>query len=338
MNIYIDEAGSFVKPPENKCAISAVGALVLPENKTKIIFSKFEALKNKWGFKDNEIKGSQLNEHQINSVIELLQKYNVIFELVAIDMNIQDDDKVTAHKLDRAQKMISCITEEFNDILIANLHKTKAEIESLPNQLYIQASLTIELLRQVFQKTMLYYSLRKPKELEIFNWIVDAKNQNITTSEKIWKTLVLPLAQSQSFDKPLFMIKEGNYDYFFKDRKSGDIPNYLTKHIGGKDPNDFFELNSVYSNIKFKNSKDNIGVQLADILTTAIRRSMVGNLQKSGWKNFGNIIIMGETQSITLMNMSEEANFDKYEIDPLYFEVIAYLNKTSKTIFKEDKK
>ena len=37
MNIYIDEAGIFVKPNENKCAISTVGALILPENKTKII-------------------------------------------------------------------------------------------------------------------------------------------------------------------------------------------------------------------------------------------------------------------------------------------------------------
>lgn len=310
MNIYIDEAGSFVKPPENKCAISAVGALVLPENKTKIIFSKFDALKNKWGYKDTEVKGSQLDEFQINSVIEILQKYNVMFEVVATDMNIQDDKKVTAHKLDRAHKMVSCITEEFNDILVANLHKTKEEIESLPNQLYMQASLTIELLIQVFQKTMLYYSLRKPKELEFFNWVVDAKNQNITTCEKIWNTLVLPLAQSQSFENPLLMIKEGDYSYFFKNRESGDIPNYLTKHMGTKDPNDFFELNSVYSNIKFENSKDHIGVQLADILTTAIRRSMIGNLQKSGWKNFRNIMIMGEKQSITLMNMSEEVNFN----------------------------
>ena len=57
MNIYIDESGSFVKPQENKCAISSVGALILPENKTNIIFSKFESLKNKWEFKDTEVKG-----------------------------------------------------------------------------------------------------------------------------------------------------------------------------------------------------------------------------------------------------------------------------------------
>lgn len=333
MNIYIDEAGVFVKPEQNKCAVSTVGALILPENKTKIIFSKFEALKNKWGYKGVEVKGSQLNESQVNSVIKMLQQYNVMFEVVAIDMNIQNNDYITAHKLDRAEKMTSCITDEFNEILIANLHKTKKEIESLSNQLYVQVSVTVELLIQVFQKTMLNYSLRKPKELESFKWIVDAKDLSITTSEKIWKTLILPLAQSRSFDKPLLMIKEGDYSHFFKNRKSGDIPSYLTNHVGDKDPNDFFELNSVFSDIKFENSEKNSGVQIADILTTSIRRSMNGKLQKDGWKNFGDIIVMGEKQSITLMDMSEESSFDKYEIEPPYFEVIEELDKTSKTIF-----
>ncbi|MBV5320351.1 MAG: DUF3800 domain-containing protein [Sulfuricurvum sp.] len=333
MNIYIDEAGVFVKPTENKCAVSVVGALILPENKTSIIFSKFEALKSKWGLNDTEVKGSQLNESQVASVIEILQKYNVMFEIVAIDMNIQIEDDITIHKLERAQKMISCITDDFNETLIKNLYKTKDEIESLPNQLYVQVSLIIELLIQIFQTTMLNYSLKKPKELEFFKWIVDAKDTNITTSEKIWKTLILPLAQSRSFDKPLLMIKEGDYSHFFKNRKSGDIPNYLVQHVGDKDPNDFFELNSVYSNIKFENSKNNLGVQLADILTTSIRRSMNGNLQKNAWKYFRNIIVMGKKQSITLINMSNNTNFENYELDPPYFEVIKYLDKTSKTIF-----
>jgi len=333
MNIYIDEAGVFVKPTQNKCAISAVGALIIPEKKEKIIFSKFEALKNKWGFNDTEVKGSQLNESQINSVIEILEKYNVMFEVVAIDMNIQSEDGMTTHKLDRAQKMISCITDEFNETLIKNLYKTKEEIESLPNQLYVQASLTIELLIQVFQKTMLNYSLRKPKELEFFKWIVDAKNLNITTSEKVWKTLILPQAQSRSFDEPLIMLKEGDYSHYYKNRKSGDIPNYLSEHVKDKDPNNFTELNSVYSDIKFEDSKNYLGVQLADILVTSIRRSMNGNLQKEGWRNFGEIMVMGKKQSITLLNMDEGANFDKYEVDPPYFEVIAHLDKTSKTIY-----
>lgn len=333
MNIYIDEAGVFVKPPQNKCAVSAVGALIIPEKKEKIIFSKFESLKTKWGFKDEEVKGSQLSESQVVSVIEMLEKYNVMFEVVAIDMNIQNDDGITVHKLDRANKMITCITDEFNDTLIKNLHKTKEEIESLSNQLYIQVSLTIELLIQVFQKTMLNYSLRKPKELEFFKWIVDAKNLNITTSEKIWKTLVLPLAQSRSFDEPVLMLKEGDYSHYYKNRKSGDIPNYLSEHVKDKDPNNFTELNSVYSDIEFTDSKNSLGVQLADILTTSIRRSMNGNLQKKGWENFGSILVMGKKQSITLLNMDEVSNFDKYEIDPPYFDVIAHLDKTSKTIF-----
>lgn len=332
MNIYIDEAGVFIKPLQNKCAVSAVGALIIPEKKEKIIFSKFQALKNKWGFNGKEVKGSQLNESQVACVIEMLEKYNVMFEVIAIDMNIQNDDGITTHKLDRAQKMVSCITNEFNETLIANLHQTKKEIESLSNQLYIQVSLTIELLIQVFQKTMLNYSLRKPKELELFKWTVDAKNINITTSEKIWKTLILPLAQSRSFDEPLLMIKEGDYSHYYKNRKSGDIPNYLSEHVKDKDPNSFTELNSVYSDIRFTDSRNNLGVQLADILTTSIRRSMNGNLQEKGWKNFGNIIVMGKKQSITLLNMDEDSNFEKYEMDPPYFEVIAHLDKTAKTI------
>lgn len=333
MNIYIDEAGVFVKPSQNKCAVSAVGALILPEKKEKIIFSKFEALKTKWGFKGKEVKGSQLCESQVSSVIEILEKYNVMFEVVAIDMNIQDDDAITVHKLDRANKMISCITDEFNEVLIKKLHKTKEEIESLPNQLYLQVSLTIELLIQVFQKSMLNYSLRKPKELEFFKWIVDAKNLNITTSEKIWKSLVLPLAQTKSFDEPVLMLKEGDYSHYYKNRKRGDIPNYLSEHLKNKDPNSFTELNSVYSDIEFVDSKNNLGLQLADILITSIRRSMNGNLQKQGWKNFANILIIGKKQSITLVNMSRKSNFDKYEIKPPYFEVIEELDKTSKTIF-----
>ena len=229
--------------------------------------------------------------------------------------------------------MISCITDEFNEILIENLHKTKKEIESLPNQLYVQVSLTIELLIQVFQKTMLNYSLRKPKELELFKWIVDAKSSDLTISEKIWKTLILPLAQSRSFNEPLLMIKEGDYTYYYKNRKSGNIPNYLSEHVKDKDPNNFTELNSVYSDIKFTDSCNNLGVQLADILTTSIRRSMNGNLQKKGWQNFGNIMVKGKKQSITLMNMDENSSFEKYEIEPPYFDVISHLDRTAKTIY-----
>jgi len=332
MNIYIDEAGVFVKPSQNKCAISAVGALIIPERKEKIIFSKFEALKNKWGSNAKEVKGSQLNESQVASVIEILQKYNIMFEVVAIDMNIESDNSITAHKLERAQKMVSCITDEFNEILIKNLNKTKEEIESLSNQLYVQVILTIELLIQVFQKTMLNYSLRKPKELELFKWTVDAKNLNVTISEKVWKTLILPLAQSRFFDEPLIMITEGDYSHFFRNRKSGDIPDYLPQHIKNKDPNNFCELNSVFSDIKFKDSRNNLGVQLADILITSIRRSMNGNLQKKAWKNFGDIIVMGRKQSITLLSVGESTNFKKYETAPPYFEVITHIDKTSKTI------
>ncbi len=334
MNIYIDEAGVFLKPSSNKSAISTVGALIIPEDYTEKIFQEFEDIKASWGYANSEIKGSKLNENQISDVAKILNKYDVVFEVIAIDMNIQDNAAITAHKMDRAKKMTDCITDEFNTTLIDNLHKTRREIEALSNQLYIQVQLTIHLLIKILQKTTLYYSTRLPHELEFFNWLIDAKNNNITTSEKLWSSLVLPIAQSESFKNPLIVIKEGDYSYFHKSRKVDQVPNYLKPHIGDKPPSEFTELNTIFNeNLHFEDSKNDLGLQLSDILTSAIRRSMNGNLQKAGWKDIGQIMLMGETQTITLMNMSEYCDDSVYTIAPPYYDVIEYIDKVSKSIF-----
>jgi hypothetical protein len=89
-------------------------------------------------------------------------------------------------------------------------------------------------------------------------------------------------------------------------------------------------LKSIFSkNLKFEDSKNSLGLQLSDILITAIRRSMNGNLQLEGWKNFGEIMLMGEKQTITLMNMSDNSDFSAYKTNPPYFKVIDHINRTS---------
>jgi len=64
MNIYIDEAGVFVKPAQNKCAISTVGALIIPEKKEKIIFAKFFSFPSVLG-------GIRIREHKLPKPLNL---------------------------------------------------------------------------------------------------------------------------------------------------------------------------------------------------------------------------------------------------------------------------
>ena len=334
MNIYIDEAGVFVKPKTNKCAISAIGALILTEKDTEEIFTKFNEIKTSWGCADTEIKGSSLNESQVSTVIEMLSNYSIIFEVIAIDMNIQKEEDITALKMDRAKKMTDIITDEFNPTLIKNLQKMKNEIENLSNQLYTQLHLTIELLINVLQKSTLYYSLREAKELEYFNWVIDAKNENMTTSEKLWSTLILPLAQSKSLKKPLITIKEGNYDYFYKSRNIDEIPEYLKNYCSAKSPSEFSELKSIFNkNMSFEDSGNNLGLQLSDILTTSIRRGMNGNLQIEGLKNLNKIMVQFQTKAISFMSITENCDYSVYQEAPPYYDLIAHINKTAKDIF-----
>ena len=45
------------------------------------------------------------------------------------------------------------------------------------------------------------------------------------------------------------MLKEGDYSHYYKNRKRGDIPNYLSEHLKNKDPNSF---KTQYESIKEK--------------------------------------------------------------------------------------
>jgi hypothetical protein len=134
LHIFIDEAGTFIQPKKNLSNVSTVGALIIPEKDIESIFQDFLALKEKWGYKDNEIKGSKLNEQQISDVISIVSKYDVMFEIVCIDMLTQNDQLITLHKMNQAKMMVHRITEKFNPVLVENLYKTKQEIEKLPHK------------------------------------------------------------------------------------------------------------------------------------------------------------------------------------------------------------
>lgn len=335
MHIFIDEAGAFIKPKENKSNISAVGALIIPENQIDSIFEGFVALKEKWGIISDEIKGSKLDEKQISDVIQYISNYDVMFETVVIDMLTQDEQLITEHKIEQANFMIKNITKKFNPTLIANLHKTKQDIENLPNQLYIQAKLTIELLMIILQKSTLYYSQRIPTSLANFICSVDAKNQKITTYEKLWKSLILPISQTRFLRNPIMFFKEGDYSHFFNSRKIFEIPEYLEEVTDDKNPDNYFDPKSIFGeNIIFEHSQNSLGLQLADILTTAFRRSMNGNLQYEGWKEFGKIMVQSSGQTVALLDLSNTQNTFKYESEPLYYDIIQHIQKTRKNMLK----
>lgn len=81
------------------------------------------------------------------------------------------------------------------DAIVAQLEELAAAIRRMPNQLFVQAFRTIELVLKVIQESTLYYVQRLPAELGSIAWTIDQKNRTITEMETTWSTLVLPMSE-----------------------------------------------------------------------------------------------------------------------------------------------
>lgn len=294
MFIYIDESGNFSNPNSNEEATSCVGALVIPDTQRRTIFKQFKRIKNKWGIKSDEIKGSKLNEEQSSQIISMLLQYDALFFPVIHESGGVSDEEVTLHKFDMAKSLVKNITSKHNETLVANVYRLKERVESLSNQLFAQLVSQITLFENIQRTAILYYSQVHPLSLEKFHWNIDAKGKSITEYEKAFKTIIMPVLQSIFIEKPLIFLKEGNYSYFKRFYNSyNGLPEYLSEHFPDI-PDDRPYINPrqiLTEDFNIVDSKSCPGVQLADMLVSVMRRPLRGNLQFKGWKDIGKLMI-----------------------------------------------
>ncbi len=340
MNIFVDEAGTFSVARGRKWSISCIGSLVITEKDTTEILSKFKKLRQGWGSNAGEIKGSNLNEPEISSVITFLSGYDLIFQVTAVDMRMQYSEGLTKHRMNQAKRITKHITKNHKPALFQSFLEIQKQLRNLSNQLYVQAVCTSELLYKVIQKATLYYAQRRPEELAEFYWTIDAKDQKITPYEELWTKIICPMLQTKSFKEPFIQLTEADYSYFSKYFGSKlEPPEHLKSVASGKKPFDYVEIKEIYQrNLRFEQSDKNYGLQIIDILTNAIRRAMNGNLQISGWSQIGKLMVKSErgSQVIQLINFSGKKPIDYKGVNPPYWKVIPIIERTCKPMLKGD--
>ncbi len=98
MKTFIDEAGIFTDPQQsNTHKVSAVGALVIPDCFYVGVCALLTQLKDQWRVK-GEIKGSELTENQVRSLVEGLEKHNVLVDAVIVDSKFCTPATIANHK------------------------------------------------------------------------------------------------------------------------------------------------------------------------------------------------------------------------------------------------
>ena len=321
MKIYIDESGVFTK------GISCTGALVIPDGYYPSILKRYLRLRNTLPLTNGEVKGKTLNEKQVAKVIEMLRRSDVLFEVSAINMDIEDEERIKNHRDVQAQKIIEGLTDKHHENAWKFGNRLREQLLNIPPPLYAQFVLFTGLMERVFQHSTLYYCQRQPKELGSFGWVIDAKDKNyITNAEEWWRSCIKPFLQSRSLDAPLRMLEGADYSYFKK--LEGPIPEYLPHHRG--DPDTGADLNKVFGDISFKAGVD-YGLELVDILTNTVRRALAGNLQSDGWQDIGSLIILAKDERrIRFLTFSAQDVTVKGSV--LYKKVVLAIDKQGKSM------
>ncbi len=103
--------------------------------------------------------------------INILNSNDVVLEFLAIDMAWHTNSGLTEFKHHQAHKLVESLTAEHQPTLVAEMKELSQLLDGTPNQLFVQAFLTMELVDRAVQTATLYYSQRIPEELGQFDWL-----------------------------------------------------------------------------------------------------------------------------------------------------------------------
>jgi Protein of unknown function (DUF3800) len=306
MHIYIDESGIFRNPANADNVASCIAALAVPTTKKKELFNQFKRLTHGWG--DNgEVKGKSLDEAQIASVIALLQKFDVLLQIAAIDLGVHTEDEITKFKKQQAENITANITPQHHPNVVRQSNEIRATFEKMPNQLFVQAMLMFLLIPRTLLHMIWYYARRIPEELQWFYWMVDAKEQSKTAYEKAWSTAIFPIMSTMSANDPVSFVEGGDYTYFerFEERDTEWIKQIENEKSLGRGELVAAKLGEVIGeHFSFQDSKYNLGLQMADILANATQRAMNRKLKLTGWRDIGRLIMTRRPTAIQFVHIT----------------------------------
>jgi hypothetical protein len=312
MHIYIDESGIFSNPANKANYASVVVALTVPSTHKATLFKRFRELAATLPTDDGEVKGRLLDEDQIAAVLRLLAKFDCIVEINVIDLGIHTDDQLVEYQKGICEIIAGWATEERPEEFKKQVAEIAAALQKPKSPLFVESFLLMVLIPRILDMSMNYYARRLPKELGSYHWVIDAKEKFVTDFERAWYTTIFPSVEHQSKQTPFQPIENGDYSHLapyyelppdMAERAAQELKDDLTKIA--------FNVQQVLSDFKFQDSKENIGLQLTDVVANATQRALNRNLRAEGYESVGELLVLQTDPGIRLCVLDPKAK--KYE-------------------------
>lgn len=286
MNICIDESGTFVYTSAQD-SWNCVAAYVYPETDRRSITELMLQFKRRIGVNRNsEIKLREVSESDYLWLLVKLNSLEGVLYAVATDASLNTVDVIKQHQIEQVNKILKPIPLMHYEEGRQGLRDLAEKVACLPAQLYVQMISQVQLVISVLHSAVLYFVQRRPQTLSRFRWRIDQKNSEKTAYEEAFSQLLPVFLQSASLREPMIMLNEANYSWF--DRfyfPRGEEPTYLQDEYGiTSNDADGRKLNIgkvVRENAEFVDSKVNLGVQVADLLASGVRRCLRNNFARN---------------------------------------------------------
>lgn len=278
MHIFLDESGVFV-PTKRLNAWSSIAAYVLPEAHRVKMLDVLARLKEEAGAPyAREIKLKDLDEPTYFQFLSSLGKLEGILFSVLIDMGVHDASMIQEHQDGQVAGILRHIDKMRHPNGRVAIQRLADEVADLAPQLYVQLQCQVALVDTVVRSALLYFVQRRPETLGHFRWRIDHKDVNETAYERSFFSLTPVLLQSKSIREPLVTLEGADYGAFRRyEYAPGEEPSYLKDDYGidspGPDPG--INIGKLFrDDFRFVDSKATPGVQVADLLSAGIRRTL----------------------------------------------------------------
>jgi hypothetical protein len=306
LRVFIDEGGTFV--PETGWGV--ICSLAIPHKEVGRARREIERRTKDWPRQNGELKGGQLRPEHLETLVDILFRHDALLHACAIDVSKEDIAGVDRHKEAQCEGFTKHLTAEHHPDLVSDVWKLRKTLERMPRQLYFQYVILSQLVCTASEEAAIYFAQRRPRELGIFEWTVDAKNpRRITRYEKWWRQFLGPAIQSRSRRQPMICVSDVGFDYRFFEKSFGTktevwYPDRPSKLVDGYDVRKM-----ITDHIQFVDSRDEILIQSVDILASFLRRLLAAEISGDEIaRAIGRLQIRrkrsGQTQSLDLLTLA----------------------------------
>jgi hypothetical protein len=232
--------------------------------------------------------------------VESLAKSNLLLFATATDAGLNNLQEIQRHQQLQVLKIRENVPRMHFEAGRHAVSTLASQLAGISPQLYAQLVCQVDLIYDVVWRSVNFFAQRIPATLGEFRWHIDQKNNTKTIYEEAFEKIAPGLLQSRSFRQPFWQIEGFDYRHFTKYLYiKGEEPSYLKTEYGIHIEGGINIGKLLRKDLRFRDSKSSVGIQVSDLLASGLRRCLRGGF-------YDNDVIARALGALTLQNESDK--------------------------------